>query len=237
MRVIPVLDLLAGHAVHARAGRRDDYAPVSSRLIPHDPGDALALARAYRDSLGFHELYVADLDAITGAVPARALRRALAAASDDVRLWVDAGIVSPSQALEVLDDGASSVVVALETLPASPAPRDALESIVAAAGAAHVAFSLDLRDGEPLARAAELAALNPVAIAELAVLAGVRTLILLDLARVGTATGVDLTLVRQLRRHFPDIELIAGGGIRGPRDIEDLSEAGADAALVASALL
>src|SRR5436309_13381707 len=67
MQVIGVLDLLGGLAVHARAGRRESYAPVAtiagSRI---EPGDALAVARAYVDRLGLTELYVAHLDAILG---------------------------------------------------------------------------------------------------------------------------------------------------------------------------
>jgi len=52
--VIPVLDLSAGHAVLARGGQRDTYAPVRSRLVAggtRGGGDPMALARAYRDIL------------------------------------------------------------------------------------------------------------------------------------------------------------------------------------------
>jgi phosphoribosylformimino-5-aminoimidazole carboxamide ribotide isomerase len=34
----------------------------------------------------------------------------------------------------------------------------------------------------------------------------------------------------------PFLEIISGGGVRGPRDLQALAAAGADAALVASAL-
>ena len=59
MRVIGVLDLLGGRAVHARAGRRDSYEPVRG-------GDGVALARWYMRDVGLTELYAADLDAILG---------------------------------------------------------------------------------------------------------------------------------------------------------------------------
>ena len=50
--MIPVLDLSAGHAVLARGGQRDTYAPVRSRLVAGGAGgDPLALARAYREIL------------------------------------------------------------------------------------------------------------------------------------------------------------------------------------------
>src|SRR5271165_5825122 len=48
-RVIPVLDLKAGRAVHAIRGNRSDYQPVRSLL--HPSTDPEQLARAYRDVL------------------------------------------------------------------------------------------------------------------------------------------------------------------------------------------
>jgi len=84
MRVVPVIDLKAGTAVHAVRGERESYRPVRSVIAGAD-GDALALAHAFRAQLGLDELYVADLDAIGGAgdrervAPDRAIAFALAA--------------------------------------------------------------------------------------------------------------------------------------------------------------
>jgi phosphoribosylformimino-5-aminoimidazole carboxamide ribotide isomerase len=67
--------------------------------------------------------------------------------------------------------------------------------------------------------------------------AGATRFIVLELARVGTGLGPGtLELIRGLRRQFADVELIAGGGIRGRTDIDQLKDAGVDAVLVASAL-
>jgi phosphoribosylformimino-5-aminoimidazole carboxamide ribotide isomerase len=229
-----VLDLKGGRAVHARGGRREQYDAVESRLTPRR-GDALALARAYRDALGLRELYVADLDAIAGGAPQLAFVRSLAAPS--VSLWLDAGTATPDQAQQLVRQGASRVVVGLETLPSF----DALAAIVEAVGARRVAFSLDLRDGQPLARSPDLVPREkgsdvPIALAERAASAGASTVIVLDLARVGTASGLDLELIRRLRRALSRVELVAGGGVRDRADLEALADAGADAALVATAL-
>jgi len=54
---------------------------------------------------------------------------------------------------------------------------------------------------------------------------------------VGTDTGPGtLPLVGELRTRYPRLELIAGGGIRDRDDVSRLADAGADAALVATAL-
>jgi phosphoribosylformimino-5-aminoimidazole carboxamide ribotide isomerase len=248
MRIIPVLDILGGRAVHARAGNRDSYAPLSSYLAPGRVGDPLALARAFHDQLGFEELYLADLDAIMGRPPQRSLRRAIAGASRGVSCWLDAGVASPAQAREVFDDGAARVIIGLETLPIFPDPRAAIEQLVAgiegtapsgspaAATPRRAVFSLDLRAGQPLTAQPALAARSPLAIAELAAESGIGTIIVLDLARVGTGAGVDLALIRAVRRALPEIELVAGGGVRDSADLERLSDSGADGALVGSAL-
>ncbi|HVE77890.1 MAG TPA: hypothetical protein VNA89_03460, partial [Gemmatimonadaceae bacterium] len=70
MRVIPVLDLRGGRAVHARGGDRARYEPVRSAVAPAaPPGDALALARGDRDALALADRYVADLAALGGGAP------------------------------------------------------------------------------------------------------------------------------------------------------------------------
>jgi phosphoribosylformimino-5-aminoimidazole carboxamide ribotide isomerase len=68
-----------------------------------------------------------------------------------------------------------------------------------------------------------------------AVDAGVRSLLVLDLGRVGTGGGVDLGLLEGLRRNFTFVRLLAGGGVRARRDLDLMRDAGCDGALVASA--
>jgi phosphoribosylformimino-5-aminoimidazole carboxamide ribotide isomerase len=231
VRIIGVLDLAGGLAVHARAGRREDYAPVQRVAAASIPaGDAIALATAYRDRLGIQELYVADLDAIVAGRPQPALVSALARVSP---LWLDAGITSVGGAREAIANGASRVVIGLETLSSF----EALEQICRTVGTERVAFSLDMRDGRPIGR---LPAVPPDATAiETATHAagsGVGTMIVLDLARVGMGRGLDLDVIARLRAAVPDVTLIAGGGIRGLADLSRLAKAGGDGALVATAL-
>jgi phosphoribosylformimino-5-aminoimidazole carboxamide ribotide isomerase len=222
MRVIPVLDLKGGRAVQARPGPRASYPLVRSRLIPGE-GDALGLARAYRDALGCDECYVADLDAIAGGAPQRELLGSIARLGG--RLLVDAGDTTPEGARATLAAGAARVVIGLETLDSF----GALAAIVRAIGGEPVAFSLDLRLGASPAGA-------PLMLVGQAVRAGVHALIALDLARVGTAAGMDLELVGAIRREHPDLELLAGGGVGGVSDVARAADVGCDGVLVATAL-
>jgi phosphoribosylformimino-5-aminoimidazole carboxamide ribotide isomerase len=230
MRVVGVIDLKDGTAVHAVRGERERYRPL---------GDPLALARRYRD-LGLDELYVADLDAITGAGGNDAVVRALA---QEARLMVDAGVSDPERAREVLALGARRVIVGTETL-ADPAALDALlapeavpeEDLRKGEGGSRVVLSVDLRDGRLLSPDPRLAGLPARdALARLH-RPGLREAIVLDLARVGSGAGTDAGLIAELHAAFPDLELLAGGGVRDVEDLRALGAAGAAGALVATAL-
>jgi len=232
MRIVGVIDIRGGRAVHARGGRRDDYAPVSLAAGERVDGDPAALARVYVEQIGVAELYVADLDAIAGGSRSTRLLSAIAALG--VPVWVDAGITTPAAASAVLEAGASVVIVGLETLTSV----DALASIARAVGEVPVAFSVDLRNGVPITMpAAEHARWSVSQVARGAADAGAGTIIVLDLARVGSGAGVDLELMAEVRRTVPEVTVFAGGGVRSEDDLDRLARVGCDGALVATALL
>jgi HisA/HisF family protein len=220
MRVIPVIDLKAGRAVHAVRGERQNYRPVRG-------GDPLSLARAFRSELGLDELYVADLDAIGGKGVNRSSIEALA---HEARVMVDAGISEPKRARALLDLGAHRLVVGTETLTGP----DALDRLLAEVP--NLVLSVDLRDGRTLSPHPQLAGLPALdAVARLH-RAGLREAIVLDLARVGSGAGPDVELIAEIHAAFPDLELLAGGGVRDVEDLRALGDAGAAGALVATAL-
>jgi phosphoribosylformimino-5-aminoimidazole carboxamide ribotide isomerase len=227
MRVLPVIDLMGEQVVRGVAGRRREYRPIVSRLCRSS--HPLDVARAFRTNFGLSDLYLADLDAIAGAAPAFSayadLRR------DGFRLWIDAGVREIERVRGLAAVGTEQIIVGLETAgPAvlAQACREFAERIV---------FSLDLKEGAPLGDSAAWATADAERIAEKAVEMGVRRLIVLDLAKVGVAagTGTDALCVRLTAAHR-HLEVIAGGGVRGPEDLRRLRKCGVGTVLVASAL-
>jgi phosphoribosylformimino-5-aminoimidazole carboxamide ribotide isomerase len=211
MRVVPVIDLKHGTAVHAVRGERERYRPIAS--------DPLSLARKFRRD----ELYVADLDAIAGTGGNDSI---IASLAREARVMVDAGVTEPERARALLDLGVDRVVVGTETLT----DADALDRLPDAV------LSVDLRDGRVLSRDPRLAGLPALdAVARLH-RAGLREVIVLDLARVGTGAGPDVGSIAEIHAAFPDLELLAGGGVRDAEDLRALADAGAAGALVATAL-
>lgn len=228
MQLIPVLDILNGVVVRGVAGRRDEYRPIQSCLTKSV--EALDVARTIRGAYGMNEFYVADLDAILRGQANEGVYQDLIA--DGMRLSVDAGVATAAQVRTLLEQGVSRVIVGLESCPSPAALRD----IAADVPCERVVFSLDLKQGRPLASPAWGS--DPEEIAAQVVRCGVNRLIVLDLAGVGTGEGVPtIALCRRLRASYGQaIEIVTGGGVRGPEDLELLDEAGVDGVLIASIL-
>jgi HisA/HisF family protein len=225
MRVVPVIDLKGGTAVHAVRGERERYRAVRG-VLGNDP---LALARAFRDELGLDELYVADLDAIGGEGENSSSIEALAR---EARVMVDAGVSEPEGARALLDLGAHRAVAGTETLTGP----EALDRLLAELPEGAVVLSADMRDGRALSPHTELAGAPALEAVARLYRAGLREAIVLDLARVGSGAGPDVGLIAELHAAFPGLELLAGGGVRDVEDLRALGDAGAAGALVATAL-
>lgn len=233
-----MLDLKAGLAVAAVAGERERYGLLRGTAEGCNP---LAWARRFRDQMLAAEqpdppaLYVADLDAIEGQPPHLELLSSLAGLG--VSLWVDAGVRTADDVPPLLAAGVETIIVGLETVSGP----DALAAILDDAGTERVCFGLDLKHRVPLGDPERSWGTDdPLGLAARAIEQGVRKVLVLDLARIGTGqgTGTD-TLLTSLRDAFPSIpelELIAGGGISGPADLDRLARCRVDAVLVGSAL-
>lgn len=227
MRVIPVIDLKGGVAVHAVRGDRERYRPLRSRIA--EGSDPVDLACAVRERFGLDELYVADLDAIGGG-PGSA--DVVAALAREGRVMVDAGTAAATAVARLLELGVARVVIGTESLPGA----ETFRRLQAELPDAPLVLSLDLRRKRLVSPDAALSGIDAVdALARFAE-AGAREAIVLDLTRVGSGEGPDVTLLGELHARFPDLELLAGGGVRDAADLRALAAAGTSGALVATAL-
>ncbi len=229
MQIIPVLDILDGRVVRGVSGRREQYRPVESRLS--SGSTPLQIARGFRDHLGLSRLYVADLDGIMHGRPNCAAWEELA--DDGFELLIDRGLRAVADAVEVYESGGAAAVVALETSP----PRQLIAELCVDYGPPRVIFSLDLKQGRPLGTLDEWRNPRPFEIAVEAVALGIEQMIVLDLAWVGTGEGLATEqLCRRLRDRFCQLQIITGGGIRGPGDLPAAKALGVEGLLIASAL-
>lgn len=233
--IIPVLDLMIGQVVLARDGDRERYQPLHTKLTRDS--DPVKVARALFGQTGCDCLYVADLDSFAGAKPSWKIYRQLL----DVgfQIWVDADWLSDADRLPVFEQEsqARSIRPIISTEQISDESQfEQLKRLCSENF--HPVFSVDLRDGKLLSKCKQLSNQCPREIVRQAYACGIRSLIWLDVALVGTHRGVDhaVETIREIQSEFPDVTLTSGGGVRNPEDAGQLLTAGCQHVLVASAI-
>jgi phosphoribosylformimino-5-aminoimidazole carboxamide ribotide isomerase len=227
LKIIPVIDILNGVVVHAVRGRRKEYQPLKSALSPTT--NPLDMALAFK-ALGFNELYIADLDAITGKHTDFSILKQIADRTG-LELMVDAGIADLDKAEKMARSHVSNIVIGTETLTNINFVEEAIKLL----GRNRIVVSLDLIDGEVTGRFELGKFRDPVALSREFQKMGVAKIIMLDLARVGSEEGVNLPILKKVMRKL-EINVIVGGGVRDIKDLVELQNIGVFGALLATAL-
>ena len=229
MQIIPVIDIRNGIAVRAVAGERSGYRAIQSRLTKSvEPAEVV---RAIKQCFQFAACYVADLDAIERQQINRCSIAEIV--SIGVSLIVDAGATSIEQIEDLFEIGVDKVVLSTESID----DLSMLDTMIDRFGRDSIVFSVDLKHGELLASDPAWQGNSPLNLVRFVVEQGLRQLIVLDLAAVGTGHGVPtLQFCQDIRRISPDIRIISGGGVDSAACVADAAHAGLDGLLIASAL-
>lgn len=229
MQVIPVLDLLDGHAVRAVRGERSCYRPVQSSLCA--TSDPVEIARALVAATGARTLYIADLGAILSrGAHDHALAAICDALGDGFDIWLDAGFTSfaPMRALVERIAYLSRCASASRAAIVPVFGTESLVDIGAIADASACGFepilSLDYRGGRALGSSHVESAWWPSRV------------IVMTLDQVGAYGGPDLVTFADVRALAGARQVIGAGGIRDDADLELAADSGASAWLVASAI-
>jgi phosphoribosylformimino-5-aminoimidazole carboxamide ribotide isomerase len=227
MKIIPVIDVLNGIAVHGIRGERKHYQPLKSLLC--NSADPLEIASTF-ESLGFSSLYLADLDAILEKTANFNVYSQIVTKTT-LDLMVDAGIAGISKARKVLETGVSKIVIGSETLKS----LDFVSQAISAFGKDKVIVSVDQKEGKMLSASETIASMDSVSFAQQLASLGVCQIILLDLDRVGTEYGINLSLMKTILERT-GVDVLVGGGIRSLQELEQLRTLSVSGALVATVL-
>jgi phosphoribosylformimino-5-aminoimidazole carboxamide ribotide isomerase len=230
MRLIPAIDLKAGHCVRLLNG---DFARETRY-----GADPEALLGKYLE-LGADWLHVVDLDgAKDGNLANRAIIMRLAA-QKAMNLQVGGGLRTTARVAQMLDLGVARVVIGSAAISDVAAVHGWLEQF----GPERVAVAFDVRlDDAGTARVATHGWQRQSELSLWSALenfAGTRLTHVLctDVGRDGALTGPNIALYREAVQRHSRIRWQASGGIRDARDLHALRAAGAAAAVSGKALL
>lgn len=221
MKIFPTIDLLNGRAVRLYKG---DFNQVT------DYGDPMRYALSYADE-GAKYLHVVDLNAACGDGDNLKTISAIVKHSGLIT-ECGGGVRSIDDAARRLDLGVKRVIVGTACVKNKPLVHELLNKF----GGSAVALGLDVV-GDKVAIDGWREVSNQT-ISELAAeyeYDGLRTVIVTDISKDGTQSGVNVefysNLVRDLR-----VAVVASGGVKDINDIKNLKDIGLEGVITGKAL-
>ncbi|MBI3789104.1 MAG: 1-(5-phosphoribosyl)-5-[(5-phosphoribosylamino)methylideneamino]imidazole-4-carboxamide isomerase [Ignavibacteriales bacterium] len=212
MLIIPAIDIYNGKCVRLRQGDYD-----TQKVYADSPADA---ATTFCDA-GLHSLHIVDLEgAKMGAIKNwKAIESILSVKG--VEAQIGGGIRRKEDVQRLLQLGAKRVVIGSLAIE-SPWQ---IKTWTMEFGPARIAIAIDIK-GEMIAYRGWLArsGKSPASLINEMREFGVRTFICTDIEQDGMLKGPNVTLYKILNLSFPEIELIASGGVSCGDDIKALRD-------------
>jgi phosphoribosylformimino-5-aminoimidazole carboxamide ribotide isomerase len=221
IELIPAVDIRAGRCVRLVEG---DFS--REKRYADNPAE---MAR-YWQAQGATRLHVVDLDGARDGIRlnATAIRALLRVVTIPVQ--VGGGIRSVETARTVIDEGADRVIIGT----AAAEHQDELASWVETLGSQHLLVGVDARAGLVATRGWQQSTrVSTLDFCRALKLGGVERVVYTDVGRDGRLEGPDVEGTTAVARV---VRVIASGGVTTLADLQALSEAGAEAAIVGMAL-
>ena len=222
MKVIPAVDLLNGEVVRLHKG---NYEEVT--VYDKDPVDT---ARKFKEA-GFDHIHIVDLN---GAKEGKFvnLPHIKAVIKDlDISVQTGGGIRTFEDVEYLLDAGLTKIICSSMAIKNESDWVKALEKFPN-----QMILGMDLKDGKiAYSGWLETAEEDTFSFLERMIQFGLKEVLCTDISKDGTLSGPNLDLYISLKKAFPEITLIASGGVSNQQDLIELKEAEIDAVVVGKA--
>ena len=224
MYIIPAIDIIDGKCVRLTQG---DYA--QKKVYNEDP---LEVAKQFADA-GVTRLHLVDLDGAKAKhiVNYKVLERI--ATRTDLHIDFGGGLKQDEDLRIAFESGAAQITggtVAVKN------PERFL-SWLQRFGAERIILGADVKNGKiAVSGWQEESQEELLPFLERYLAEGVRYVICTDVSKDGLLQGSALELYGEIRNRFPDLQLVASGGVTGMEEIERLREIGCFGAIIGKAI-
>ncbi len=225
MRIIPAMDIIEGRCVRLEQG---DYS--RKKIYDKDP---LEYAKAL-EGQGFRHLHLVDLD---GAKAGKLINwKILEKICSQTRLKVDfGGGIKDINSLSVVFSSGARQITAGSIAVRQP---DEVEKWLEQFGPEKIILGADVKDKKVYINGWKTATQwNLFSFLKSFAEKGIQYVVCTDISRDGLLGGSAVELYKEVIKEFPDLKLIASGGVHRAEDLDMLADAGLEGAIVGKALL
>ncbi len=223
MHIIPAIDIIGGKCVRLTKG---DY--NQKKEYSDNPA---SVAKAFEDA-GIQRLHVVDLD---GAKAKNVVNlETLQSITSSTNLTVDfgGGVKTRKDLEKVLAAGAKQVTAG--SIAANN--REEVKSWIEEYGAEKIILGADVLDEKVMVSGwQESSDLDLMEYLEYYLQLGIEYVICTDISKDGVLQGPSFELYQKILGEFPELKLIASGGVSGKSDLIQLKEQGLYGAIVGKA--
>ena len=223
IELIPAIDIINGQCVRLTKGDYD-----AKKVYSNDP---VEVARRF-EQLGFRRLHIVDLD---GAQSKHIVNdRVLRAITQATRLTVDfgGGIKTEEDIRKAFDAGAAMVTVGSIAVTHPELFLSWLEQF----GADRLILGADVRNGKISINGwKEDSTEDLTTFLKKYITHGVKNVLCTEISKDGTLQGPAFGLYRDIMRAYPQLHLIASGGVSSADDIRQLDHGGVPAVVFGKA--
>ncbi len=224
IRIIPAIDIMEGKCVRLTRG---DY---NTRVIYDE--DPIRVARTFEDA-GIEYLHLVDLDGARMKQPVNLTVLDMIAQSTSLKIDFGGGIRKHSHIEQILSLGAQQVTAGSIAIK----NRTTVEKWLTVFGPDKIILGADvLKDKIAVSGWSEKTEINIISFLDSYVEKGIHYIICTQILRDGVLSGPDLLLYQQIKETFPDIFLIASGGVANISDIYLLDDHHIDGVIIGKAL-
>lgn len=223
IELIPAIDIIDGKCVRLTKGDYDQ-----KKVYNVNP---VEVAKEF-ERLGFKRLHVVDLD---GAKAKHIVNvEVLKGITSETNLVVDfgGGIKSEEDLQKAFESGAKKVTLGSIAVT----DRDFTCRCIERFGAEKIVLGADVRNGKISINGwKEDSADDLMPFLQFYIDRGIKNVLCTEISKDGTLAGPAIELYKEIMAQFPDIHLIASGGVSSNEDIEALDDAGIPAVVFGKA--
>ena len=224
IEIIPAIDIIDGNCVRLSQG---DY--QTKKIYNESP---VEVAKQF-EAAGIKRLHIVDLD---GAKQSKIINiKTLESVASNTKLKIDfgGGIKTTEDVHSVFNAGASFINIGSVAVK----QPELVEEWIAQFSATKILLGADVKDENIMIHGWQQPAnINIINYISAYIIKGINQIFCTDISKDGLLQGTSINLYKKIVKAFPELQLIASGGVSSIEDVEEVSAIGCSGVIIGKAL-